>query len=132
MQSTESPERQALLDLRPAIPAIDPALPSHPAEQFQNETLRPILKMQNDLLVAAYRQYAADRKSVLFDLPQAQQPAYIAESLKKDQRLRSLMLGMIMGLFSLSEYQQYLADKRELSKRAISMLITRLQDQILG
>lgn len=131
MKTIPEISRKELLALRPEIPVIDHEIVTNPAEKFQNETLRPILKLQNDLLVAVYRQYVEDRKSVLFKLPEPKRPTYIADSLKKDQRLRNMMLGMIMGLFSEEEYAEYTADKREISKRAISMLITRLQDQIL-
>jgi hypothetical protein len=131
MKTTPTISRNELLTLRPDIPIIDHEIVSNPAEKFQNETLRPILKFQNDLLVAVYRRYIEERKSLLFNLPKHKQAGYIEDSLKKDQGLRNMMLGMIIGLFSEEEYIEYAAEKRELSKRAISMLITRLQDQIL-
>lgn len=132
MKTTHLSPRNELLSIRPNIPIIDHDIITNDDEKFQNETLRPILKFQNDLLVAVYRQYIEARKSVLFSLPEPKRPAYIADSLQKDQALRNVMLGMIMGLFTEDEYRQYAAHKRELSKRIISMLITRLQDQLLG
>ena len=37
-------------------------------ERFQNETLRPIIKMQNHLLVVVFRNYISKRKNVFYDL----------------------------------------------------------------
>ncbi|MAN59598.1 MAG: glyoxalase, partial [Flavobacteriaceae bacterium] len=45
----------ALLQLRPSIPSarLHPEMGND--EFFQNNTLRPVTKLQNDLLVAAFR-----------------------------------------------------------------------------
>ena len=37
-------------------------------EKFQNLTLRPILKFQNDLFLEVFRNYAVKQKSVFFTL----------------------------------------------------------------
>jgi hypothetical protein len=37
-------------------------------EAFQNKTLRPILKLQNDLFIAVFINYAIKQKNVFFSL----------------------------------------------------------------
>jgi len=123
--------RNKLLELRPEIPAIDQEIASNEAERFQNQSLRPILKFQNHLLLSVFRQYAKERKSVFFELSPPKQRDYIAHSLQKDQKLRNLMFGLIIGLMTEEEYTAFARDQRELRKRIISMLSMRLQDQLV-
>ena len=37
-------------------------------ERFQNETLRPVIKMQNHLLIVVFKNYIAKHKNVFYDL----------------------------------------------------------------
>ena len=55
--------RDAVLsDLRPDIPSAKVLPGMTPEEQFQNNTLRPIAKLQDQLLVAVFRNYARKRE----------------------------------------------------------------------
>ena len=53
-----------LLQLRPEILSarVDDTMSAD--EQFQNGTLRPVVKLQNDLLVEAFRNYIKKHKNV--------------------------------------------------------------------
>lgn len=124
--------RTALRALRPAIPSLDLAAASSPAEQFQQDTLRPLLKYQNDLLVRAFIAYAKDQKGVLFTLVGLERATYIEARFRKDLSLRHYFLGMLVGQFTLEEHTRYLACEKEIRKRAINLLIQRLQDQLSG
>ena len=74
---------QALLALRPEIPSaqILPGMSSE--EKFQNKTLRPIAKLQNDLLVAVFRNYARKHKNVFYDLSIEKRLDYIENAIHK-------------------------------------------------
>ncbi len=122
--------RSGVLTLRPNIPTIDFAAATSDAEQFQNETLRPLLKFQHPLLVAVFETYAQSRKKTLSQMPDHSRSVFIEESLHKDHQLRQLFMGMLIGHFTLTEYSNYLACEKEIRKRAIEMLIQRLQDQL--
>ncbi len=124
--------RQALKKIRPDIPSITEQHPSSEIEQFQNQTLRPILKLQNDLLVALFKDYIRLRKGKYHDLPRAGQAQFIMDSLKKDQKFKHLLLGSILGFFTLPEFEFYQAHKAELNRRLTTLLIQRLQDQLLN
>ena len=122
--------RKELHHLRPQIKSIEHHLSTNAAEKFQNETLRPVIKLQNDLLVEVYQHYLQERKTSLMAISKPERMTFISASLKKDQSLRNTMLGIIIGLFTEEEYLRYIEDKRELNRRIVNMLIKRLQDQL--
>lgn len=118
------------LAIRPEIPGLEPAV--KPAERFQNATLRPILKMQNDLLLAIFANYLQRRKVPFSQFSQLKKLEWIESSLQKDQRLRHLLLGAVIGLFSLEEWAEYQDSEAELSRRTLAMLTRRFQNQVSG
>jgi hypothetical protein len=118
------------LTIRPEISGLEPA--SSPAEQFQNQTLRPILKMQNDLLLAIFANYLQRRKVPLLQFAEKKQLDWIEHCLQKDQRLRQLLLGAVVGLFTVEEWETYQSMSAELSRRTLTMLTQRFQNQLSG
>ncbi len=130
MQFMQSQRDDQLIDLRPSLPDVERNEDSSPAELFQNETLRPILKFQNDLLLLVFRQYFEQRKGVFYKLKHNQQKAYIEQAVQKDLRFRSLLTGIVVGHFTETEWEDYLGDEAELRRRMMTMLIKRVQDQL--
>jgi len=57
-----------LLRIRPEIKKTQQLDNMSIEERFQNATLRPILKLQNPLLVAVFHNYIQKRKGVFYDL----------------------------------------------------------------
>ena len=103
---------------------------STPAEQFQNQTLRPILKFQHELLVAAFRAYIDKRHGVFFQLSAKDRVEWIKHSVQKDQSLRNTLTGMVLGHFTLEEWATFHKNEAEHSRRLIQMLIQRLQSVV--
>ena len=99
-------------------------------ERFQNTTLRPILKLQNPLLLASFVNYATKHKGVFFDIPVDKQMAYIDNAIYKDQKFRNALKGLIIGQFTMEEYTAYTKNSSKLNKRMMNLVITRLQDQL--
>ncbi len=99
-------------------------------ERFQNETLRPILKMQNNLFLAVFKNYITKHKSVFYQLSLEKRLVYIENSIQKDIKFRNSLKGMVIGLFTLEEYSVYIKNSSALNKRMMNMLIKRLQDQV--
>ena len=99
-------------------------------ERFQNETLRPILKLQNPLLITVFINYIEKHKGVFYDLSLEKRQAYIENALFKDQKFRNALKGMIIGHFTVEEYLRYSQHSSTLNKRMMQMVMTRLQDQI--
>lgn len=99
-------------------------------ERFQNETLRPILKMQNDLFVLVFKNYIRKHKNVFLDLSFDRKSTYIENAIQKDIKFRNSLKGIVIGMFSLDEYQRYIQNSSALNKRMMNMLIERLKDQM--
>ena len=102
-----------------------------PEEKFQNETLRPILKWQNELLLEVFRNYASKQKGVFFSLSPEKKEAYIENVIQKDIKLRNTIKGIVIGLFSLEEFQDYIKNSSNLNKRMMNLLIERLKSQVM-
>lgn len=100
-------------------------------ESFQNKTLRPILKFQNDLFIEVFTNYAVKQKGVFFTLSPEKKMAYIENTIQRDVKLRNSLKGMVIGLFTTDEYVEYIKNSSNLNKRMMNMLIERLKSQVL-
>ena len=118
-----------LLRIRPEIKKHQTFDATGAEERFQNNTLRPILKLQNPLLVVAFHNYIDKWKGLFYNLSLEKKLAYIENALNKDQKLRNSLMGMVIGHFTLTEYHAYLENAPALNKRIISMMIKRFKDQ---
>ena len=99
-------------------------------EVFQNKTLRPILKMQNDLFIQVFINYAIKQKNVFFSLTPEKKMMYIENVIQRDIKFRNSLKGMIIALFTLEEYAVYIQISSNLNKRMMNMLVERLKSQI--
>lgn len=100
-------------------------------EYFQNNTLRPILKLQNDLLIEVFKNYAVKQKNTFFELTPDKKEKYIENAIQKDLKFRNSLKGMIIGLFSVEEYNDYIQNSSNLNKRMMNLLIERLKSQVM-
>lgn len=123
-------QRESLLkELRgEAIGTISPQ--SSTEEVFQNQVLRPILKLQNDLFVATFENYINKNKKDFYTLSIEKKLLLIENAIQKDIKFRNTYKGMIIGLFTLAEYRLYIQNSSNLNKRMMNMLIERLKSQI--
>ncbi len=99
-------------------------------EVFQNKTLRPILKLQNDLFVQVFVNYAVKQKNVFFSLSPEKKLAYIENVIQKDIKFRNSLKGIIIGLFTIDEYTEYIKNSSNLNKRMMNLLIERLKSNV--
>lgn len=100
-------------------------------ERFQNEVIRPIIKMQNNLLVAFFNNYIRNRKIEFNKLEAEFQKNKINTILTKDVNFKNILIGSIIGHLNENEIKIYLKSKSELNKRIIQMLKQRLQDNLI-
>lgn len=119
-----------LLRIRPEIKKHQTFDNMSDEERFQNATMRPILKLQNPLLIAAFINYANKHKGVFYELSIEKRMQYIETAVCKDQKFRNSLKGMLIGQFTLEEYEIYIANSSKLNKRMMHLVIARLQDQI--
>lgn len=99
-------------------------------EIFQNQTLRPILKLQNDLYFSLFTNYALRQKADFSSLSISKKQIFIEQSVQKDTVLKNTFIGMTIGMFTLEELQVYQSDSKVFNKRIITMLIERLKSQM--
>ena len=99
-------------------------------EAFQNITLRPILKLQNDLFVQVFIHYAVKQKNTFFSLTPDKKLNFIENSIHKDMKFRNLLKGMIIGFFTKNEFHDYIKNSSNLNKRMMNLLIERLKSQV--
>jgi hypothetical protein len=99
-------------------------------ESFQNDTLRPIIKLQSPILIETYRNYIIKHKNVFYELSNEKKLDYIENSINKNQKFRNLLKGMIIGLFTIEEYHIYKKNSSSLNKRMMNIVLKRLQDNL--
>jgi hypothetical protein len=99
-------------------------------EKFQNQTLRPILKLQNDLFLAVFANQISKHKNDFYRLTVEKKLHYIENVIQKDIKFRNSLKGMVISLFSLDEYAEYIQNSSNLNKRMMNMLIERLKSQV--
>ena len=119
-----------LLALRPTIDAAVVSGTMTNEEKFQNQTLRPILKWQNPLLLSVFRHHIKLRKNVFSRLSVEERCHYIVQALQKDITLRSTLKGIMVGQFTDAEFRQYASMTRAVDKRMLQMIEQRLQSQL--
>ncbi len=122
--------KEHLLNSRPIISSALVASNMSDGERFQNQTLRPIIKLQNDLFIAVFDNYIQKYKSVFYDLSLENKMKYIENAVQKNIKFRNSLKGMVMGQFTVEEYAVYIENSSALNKRMMNILIERLKDQV--
>lgn len=122
--------------IRPQIPAALIVDTMSGEERFQNATLRPILKLQNKILIAIFKDYIVEKEAkkgskkeserTYFRLSATKQREYIDTIFQKDIKFKSQLLGMIIGHFDLEEYNLYAQNKTGTDRRIINLLKERI------
>lgn len=111
--------------------AIGDILPQSSKEEiFQNRTLRPILKLQNDLFIESFINYINKSKSDFYAFTTEKKMTFIDNAIHKDIKFRNALKGMVIALFTIEEFREYILDSSSLNKRMMNLLIERLKDQI--
>ncbi len=119
-----------LLRIRPEIKSLKIAEGISNDELFQNKTIRPIIKLQNDLLLLVFKNYIKKHKNKFYDLTLAKRLDYIETSIQRDIKFRNALKGIIIGHFTIEEYELYIENSSSLNKRMMSIVITRLKSQL--
>ena len=121
---------QNLIDIRPEIPNAKIVNNMSHDEVFQNATLRPIIKMQNDLFVLVFKNYIQKHKNVFYDLSLEKKMNYIENTIHKDMKFRNSVKGMIIGQFTEEEYETYIKNSSALNKRMMNIVKEKLMNQM--
>lgn len=129
MESKMMSERdERLKKIRPRLEGISPSPVA--IEAFQNNTLRPILKFQNGIILAQFNKYLKKFKPAFNAYNQSSQRNYIEDVMKKDPRIKNSLIASVVSVMTLGEYDFYCENKIEMNKRIIGMLTERLKDHL--
>ena len=124
------PRDLQLVTLRPEIPSARVSENMSLDEQFQNKTLRPIAKLQDELLLEVFRNYTKKHKNKFYELKLEQRFIYIENAIQKDIKFRNSLKGIVIGQFTLEEYAAYIKNSSALNKRMMNIVKERLQSNI--
>ena len=118
----------SLKSIRPEFSATTINNTMSSEERFQNLVLRPIIKFQNDLFVAAFKNYISKHKNVFYELSLEKRQDYVENSIQKDMKFRNSLKGMVIGQFTVEEYSIYIENSSSLNKRMMNIV----KDRLLG
>lgn len=114
------------VSIRPIIKNIDHIEDKTPEEKFQNVTLRPIIKLQHDFLVAFFQNYTKKKKVDFAGLNTPKKKELISNVFKNDVQFKTELRGLIIGHFTIEEYTIYQDIKASANKRMMAMIKERL------
>lgn len=100
-------------------------------EKFQNQTLRPILKFQNEIILEVFVNYIKEFKGNFHQYKLDRRIQFIEDALQKDQKIKNLYKGIVVGHFTLEEIKEYHKNKSTINRRIYNLLTERLKSQII-
>jgi hypothetical protein len=120
---------ESVLSIRPEI-SVDTSL-SADAESFMHKTLRPVLKLQHELIINVFQHYLTTNGINFAGQSTDQKVKTIHSVLKHDQKFKIFLTGLCCGLFTETELRFYLSNQSEINKRIIEMLIKRIESAVM-
>ena len=100
-------------------------------ELFQNMVLRPVIKMQHDLLIMRVKSHFSSKRVLFNVMDNKKRTEVLIKAFQSDHSLKKEIQGIITGQLSIVEFQQYLKSERSLNKRIIQMVRNRMIDSLL-
>lgn len=99
-------------------------------EIFQSVSLRPILKLQNEIIFALINNFLAEHKVIVKNLTDNKKIERIHDIFKNNIQQKQLLFGVVIGHFTHEEILFYNQNKKEVTKRIITMLLERVCSQL--
>ena len=100
-------------------------------ELFQNMVLRPVIKMQHDVLILRVKNYFTSKRVMFNVMDKKKRALAIEQAFLGDNAFKKEIQGMILGQLDTSEYQLYLNYERTMNKRIIQMVRNRMLDSVI-
>lgn len=117
--------------IRPELPASLTEGDLKQEELFQNMVLRPVIKMQHDILILRVKSYFISKKVIFHLMDKEKRTLAIESAFQSDNPLKKEIQGMILGQLNPEEFQIYLKYERSVNKRVVHMVRNRMLDSIL-
>lgn len=125
-----SPRDIQLLRLRPEIPSARVSDNMSSDEQFQNKTLRPVAKLQDELMVLVFRNYIEKHKNTFYEFSVEKKMQFIENAVQRDIKFRNNLKGLMIGQFTQDEYDIYIQNSSALNKRMMNIVKERMISNI--
>ncbi len=122
---------KVLLSLRPIIESAKVTSNMKEEEIFQNRTLRPVIKLQNDLLIEVFKHYVLKHKNVFYTFSIEKKLDYIENAVQKDMKFRNILKGIVIGQFTCQEYDLYVQNSSAFNKRMMNIVKERLKSNVM-
>lgn len=117
--------------MRPEIPSINLDASSSEVELFQNKVLRPIIKLQHELIMCCFSNFIAQNKVLLHGYNKENKKFYLQKLFKTNTELKTELRSLIIGLFTLEEYKHFLSIKPKVIKRINTIIQNRITSSLL-
>ncbi|MCG8763061.1 glyoxalase [Tenacibaculum finnmarkense] len=102
-----------------------------PVEGFQNKTIRPILKLQHELLLQFFIFFCKSQKVDIVHIEKEKFNKAVNSIIKKNINLKNQFLGLIIGQFTVGEFEFYKDNNTDINKRILMMIGQRIKDSQL-
>ncbi|QXP74559.1 glyoxalase [Tenacibaculum sp. AHE15PA] len=102
-----------------------------PVEDFQNKTIRPILKLQHELLLQFFVFFCKNQKVDILNVEKEKFNKAVNNITKKNINLKNQFLGLIIGQFTVGEFEFYKENNTDINKRILTMIGQRIKDSQL-
>lgn len=120
----------ALLALRPVLLTPLAAEPDSTAGDFLHRTLRPVLKLQNELLLLLVADFLREHHVAFRTREAAEQLRMVTELLSRNVKLRYTIIGVVIGLFTRAELEFYRQHRSEVNRRLLELATQRVNSQL--
>ncbi len=93
--------------------------------------LRPVIKMQHDVLILRVKSYFLSKKVVFHLMDKQKRVSAIESAFQNDNPFKKEIQGMILGQLTKEEFLTYLKSERSMNKRIIQIVRNRMLDSLL-
>lgn len=99
-------------------------------ENFQNVVLRPILKLQHEILLLVLANYLKKQKLDIHNTSNEKLANSIDGIVSKNNAFKNQLLGIVIGQFTSDEFKKYEIQSSEFNKRIFGMTKKRYTDSL--
>lgn len=118
-----------LLALRPAIKKATTDK-SGVVETFQNAVIRPVIKLQHDVIIAMVEKEKTFELAVSGAKTKDEYRSLANIWLQKRPKIKNQLIGVVMGMFLEEEIEDYHLHYQEYDKRILQIILTRVADTL--
>jgi hypothetical protein len=120
-----------LKEIRPLLSHLENDKEKTVEEKFQNTVLRPTLKFQHDILMAFITEQVIKKFKIdIIKIHSNDLVLKVKNELTNNQTLRNQVFGVVVGLFTIDEYHEYLKNETEYRRRIMAMVLERYMSSV--